>query len=240
MGAQREVTNAISFMKSLEGLEKAEDDGKDSSKAASAGRGEASVRVRRGTSKLQAGGDGAGGGGAPSEDANNGAAFNLQTNFFVKSADARYSMTSASASSEAAAISRQELQSQLVDAKRYLARQAEVFVLVMGSLGLYDLLCSYYSAVKGLDGTSHLTALLLTRYCGFLPVCCTRVPEPLAGWRALVSPDCSRSRCSEPCVSAGAAAASVFHRLCRRVPDEAAHPDRVHLPHHHPHRRPPR
>ena len=93
----------------------------------------------------------------------------LARNFFVTKSGKRHSM---SVDSEANRSIREKQQAaeatSLLDAKRFLTRQAEVRIVVVVVLGLYDFLCGYFAAVD--VDASPLAYLLLSRYTGFVPL----------------------------------------------------------------------
>jgi class 3 adenylate cyclase len=95
----------------------------------------------------------------------------LNKNFFVKKADRRHSLTADSglitpANKEKNDAAQAE---QMLSAKRFLTQQSEMRTFIVVVLGLYDFLCSYFGAVNAGRG-GELAALLLTRYCGYVPL----------------------------------------------------------------------
>ena len=181
-GGVGEVTNAIAFMKSLTD---GDGDGKRrqphlASSTLFGGRLIRKSAEKSASSELAErpgeesfdnmhgnGGGGLMGSGMARSNGGRKGSVSLARNFFVKKAGARHSM-----SAESNAASREKAQAadanSLLDAKRFLTRQAEVLVAVVVTLGLYDFLCGYFGAV-GIDA-SELATLLLVRYCGFVPL----------------------------------------------------------------------
>ena len=91
----------------------------------------------------------------------------LSRNFFVRKADARHSVSGLHVDTALKAKKEAEDTERMVDAKRFLTRQAEVLIAVAVCLGLYDFLAGYTGAIH--VSNQEITYLLIVRYCGLVP-----------------------------------------------------------------------
>ena len=147
-----QVTNAIAFMKSLTEDRRSARDGTEGGNSSNGG----SIDDRRSINS----GDSIDFREESVEEMTK-ATVNMESNFFVKKAEARHS--TAFNASLAAKVADEELE-RLSEAQRFLMGETEMIVVIAVMFGLYDFLQGYYGAVA--TGTAgNLPMLLLVRYC---------------------------------------------------------------------------
>ena len=152
-----QVTNAIAFMKSLTEDRRSARDGTEGGNSSNGG----SIDDRRSINSN----DGIDFREESVEEMTK-ATVNMESNFFVKKAEARHS--TAFNASLAAKVADEELE-RLSEAQRFLMGETEMIVVIAVMFGLYDFLQGYYGAVA--TGTvGNLPMLLLVRYCALIPL----------------------------------------------------------------------